>query len=393
MTDDGLLIEHGRIYAREGVLSDGWVLCERGKFVALGQGETHPAAPTTVDASGMHVVPGLIDLHTHGGGGADYTDSTVEAWETATRYAAEHGVTAVQATTTSMPMSTIHETLDLARVWISRPHPANATVLGVHLEGPWLSETRRGCHPISNLRVPTEEDTEFVLSYRDMVTEVTLAPELPGALDMSRALTDAGILVAAGHSDIYDDDILRAIDAGVRHVTHLYACTSSLKVVSGRRMIGLVEMALTRPELTVEIIGDGKHLHPVMIQIVAKCKGSEQFCVVSDCMAGTGLPDGSPTSICGVPAIVRGGVGILADLSAWAGSATPLDQDLRNLVELAGMPLERAIQAFTSAPARILGLQGRKGGIAVGLDADLAVLDQGLQVRRTIVGGQPVHAA
>lgn len=393
MTDDGLLIQHGRIYTPDGVLPDGWVLCERGKIVAQGQGETHPEAPTKVDATGMHVVPGLIDVHTHGGNGADYTDSTVEAWETATRFAVEHGVTAVQATTTSMPMSAIRQSLDLARVWMSRPHPANATVLGVHLEGPYLAESRRGCHPVPNLRMPTVEDTEFILSYRDVVTEVTLAPELPGALDMSRQLAGAGILVAAGHSDIYDDDIVRAIDAGVRHVTHLYACTSSMKVVSGRRMIGLVEMALTRAELTVEIIGDGKHLHPVMIQLVARCKGDGQFCVVSDCMAGTGLPDGSSTSICGVPAIVRGGVGILADLSAWAGSATPLDQDLRNLVELAGIPLERAIVAFTRTPARVLGIEKRKGSIAVGLDADLLLLDQDLQVRRTIVAGKTVHEA
>lgn len=397
MTADGLLVKHGRIHTRindrNGVLADGWLLCERGKIVALGEGEVHPGAAETIDAAGMDVTPGLIDMHTHGGNGADYTDPSIEAWETATRYAAQHGITAVQATTTSMPLPAIRESLELARVWMSRPHPESATVIGVHLEGPYLSEIRRGCHPIPNLRMPTAEETDFILSYRDVVTEVTLAPELPGGLEMTRRLADAGILVAAGHTDIYDDDILRAIDAGVRHVTHLYACTSSMKSEKGRRMVGLVEMALTRPELTVEIIGDGKHLHPVVIQIVARCKGEDGWCVISDCMAGTGLPDGSATSICGVPAIVQGGVGILADLSAWAGSATPLDQDLRNVVQLAGIPLEKAILAFTRVPARMLGLAGRKGCIAIGADADLTILDGELRVRRTIVAGRTVHEA
>lgn len=392
MTNDSLLVRHGRVITRDGAVDDGWILCEFGKIVALGRGEIHPGASTIIDAAGSHVLPGLIDIHTHGGNGADYTDATIDAWDTATRFAAEHGITAIQATTTAMPMDAIQRTLDLGRVWMSRPHPENATVLGIHVEGPYLAESRRGCHPIPNLRTPTPEDTDFLLSYRDVVTEVTLAPELPGALEMIRRMASAGILISAGHTDIYDDDILRAIDAGVRHVTHLYACTSSMKFEKGQRRIGLVEMALTRPELSVEIIGDGKHLHPVMIQIVAKCKGNGQLCVISDCMAGTGLPDGSPTSICGVPAIVRGGVGILADMSAWAGSATALDQDLRNVVNLAGIPLDQALDFFTCVPARILGL-ANKGSIALGMDADLILLDRELQVTRTVIAGKMIYEA
>ena len=390
MTQDGLLVHSGCVVTPSGVLEDGWVLAEHGLIVALGQGPVRPDAAITVDATGQHIAPGLIDLHTHGGDGADYTDGTLEAFERATRFAARHGVTALQATTTSMPLADIRRTLDTAREWLSRPRPGGATVLGIHLEGPHLAESMRGCHPARNLRTPSPEDTDLILSYRDVVTEVTLAPELPGGLEMTRRLADAGILVAAGHTAIYDDDIVLAIEAGVRHVTHLYACTSSLKREGGRRMIGLVEMALTRPELSVEIIGDGKHLLPVMIQLVAKCKGDGQLCVISDSMAGTGLPDGSPTSICGVPAIVRDGVAILADMSAWAGSATPLDQDLRNVVNLAGLPLAKALEFVTSTPAKVLGIAERKGSIALGMDADLVLLDRGLNVRRTVVAGETV---
>ena len=387
-TANTLLIHGGRVLTPAGILDDGWVLAEGTKIVAVGLGLPERHAAKQIDAQGQLVAPGFIDIHTHGGDGADYSDGTLEAYEAATKFHVRHGVTALQATTAAVPLGEIRRALDAARAWTAARRPGTATVLGVHVEGPYISVAQRGCQPAGNILEPRPSDIDFLLSYADIITEVTLAPELPGALEMIRRLAGANILVSAGHSNAYEADMQAAIAAGVRHVTHIYSAMSAMKREGPYRIPGLLEVALTQTHLTTEMIADGKHLPPTLMRLVLACKGMGQVCLVSDAMRGAGLPEGQRLAIAGVEAIVQDGVAMMADMTGFAGSITPVDQMVRNVVRMLDLPAQAALAMVTHTPAVVLGIDGQKGSIAPGMDADLVVLDAGLNVRQTIVGGQ-----
>ena len=388
-----LLIYGARVFSAGAFLDDGWVLADDGIIVAVGQGSPRPSAAIAVDARRRLVVPGFIDLHTHGGNGADFSDGTIEAFAVATQFHARHGVTALQATTTAVPINEIRRALDAARVWTAEPRPGTSTVLGVHVEGPYISVAQRGCQPAQNILEPQPADIDFLLSYSDVVTEVTLAPELPGAIEMVRGLAQAHKLVSAGHSNAYEEQVRAAVEAGLRHVTHIYSAMSSMRREGPYRRAGLLEVALTHPGLTTEMIADGRHLPATLMRLVLACKGVEQVCLVSDAMRGAGLPEGQRLTIAGVEAVIEDGVAIMADRTGFAGSITPLDQMLRNVVWMLELPLASALTMVTRTPAAVLGIDDHKGAIAPGMDADLAVLNTDLNVEQTIIGGQIVYDA
>jgi N-acetylglucosamine-6-phosphate deacetylase len=247
---------------------------------------------------------------------------------------------------------------------------------------------QRGCQPAQNIREPQPADIDFLLSYSDIVTEVTLAPELPGAVEMIRRLAQADILISAGHSNANEAQVQAGLAAGLRHATHIYSAMSSVRREGPYRRPGLLEMALTRPELTTEMIADGRHLPATLMRLVLACKGIEKVCLVSDAMRGAGLPEGQRLAIAGVEAIIEDGVAIMADRTGFAGSVTPLDQMLRNVVSLLDLPLAAALTMVTRTPAAILHIEQQKGSIAPGMDADLVMLDANLNVVKTIVAGQ-----
>jgi len=386
--EDTLLVYGGQILTATGLVDDGWVLLGTGKIIDLGRGTQRPNAASILNASGKMVAPGFIDIHTHGGNGADFSDGTVEAYAIATRFHAQHGVTALQATTTAVPLPQILQALDAARIWIADRRPGTAAVLGVHVEGPYISVAQRGCQPARNILDPQPADVEFLLSYADIITEVTLAPELPGALEMIRRLSEANILVAAGHSNAVESQVQDALAVGLRHVTHIYSAMSSVTRHGPYRNPGLLEVALTNPKLTTEMIADGKHLPGTLMRLVYMCKGTESLCLVSDAMRGAGLPEGQRLDIAGEEAVIQNGVAIMADSTGFAGSITPLDQMLRNVVQMLNVPVFQALAMVTSTPAAVLGIERHKGKIAAGMDADLVVLDANLCVQQTIVGGQ-----
>jgi len=315
-----LVIHNARAITPQGVLQPGCVVIERGTISALYAGEPPPGG-NRLDAGGLFVAPGLIDMHVHGGSGADFMDGTPEAFDTVCRFYARHGVTALQATTVAAPLEDILRVLRTARQWKGSRPPGypGAQLLGVHVEGPFLNVEQKGAHRADHVRPPSPAELERLLEVADVITEVTLAPELPGALEVIRALTERGILVAAGHSQAREPDVV----AGLRHVTHIYSAMSTVVRQGPWRVPGLLETALASDALSTEMIGDGRHLPPTLMRLVLKCKLPDRVCLVSDAMSGAGMPEGGTFWLAGQQVIVEDGVAMLADRSQLRGGAQP----------------------------------------------------------------------
>lgn len=348
----------------------------------------------TLDASGTVVAPGLIDLQCNGAVGIDLTAEPEKLWKVAALLP-RWGVTAWLPTIVTSPASLRQRALDALRDGPAAPTEATgrahrgATPLGLHFEGPFLAPERRGAHRPEHLRLP---DLAAVRGWsrETGVALVTLAPELPGALDVVGALADRGVVVSAGHSSATIAQAAAAVDAGMRGVTHVFNAMPPLH----HRQAGLVGAALTDDRLAVGLIADGIHVHPPVVDLVARAVGSRLY-LVTDAVAALGMPNGllrlGATEVTVDDRGVRLGDGTLA------GSNAPLDRAVANLMAYTGCDIAAAVDAASSAPARVLGLEGQRGAIAPGAVADLVLLEgpsrrvsgaaQTLSVVATIVDG------
>jgi N-acetylglucosamine-6-phosphate deacetylase len=347
---------------------------------------------TVRDVRGLIVAPGFVDIHLHGGGGVDFLDGSLDAFDTACQLHVRHGTTALLPTTVAVPIDKIIGTARLAEQAMRRQGPG-AQVLGLHVEGPWFAEDKKGAH--DRVWPPREAEWRALLPWAHVIRRLTLAPELPGALEAMRALAAAGILVCAGHTNASYDDMLAAMELGLSHVTHLWNQSSIVFRSGPYRHGGCVEAALLEDSLSVELIADGHHLPPELMRLAVKCKGLDRLCLVTDAMRGAGMAQGTTWAVgpldSKVRGVVRGGVATLPDNSAFAGSIATMDRLLRNAVELIGLPLADALRVITLTPARIVGVHRRKGSLAPGKDADLVLLDRELDVVETIAMGRTVY--
>ncbi|MEV0309975.1 N-acetylglucosamine-6-phosphate deacetylase [Nonomuraea fuscirosea] len=338
-----------------------------------------------VDVGGRLVTAGLVDLHVHGFAGACFDAGPGQAAEVL-RILARQGVTSVQASLVSASVERLTELL-AAFAAVDRTADDCAELLGLHLEGPFLAPAQCGAHDPAVLRPPTSADVGLLLRHRDVLSMITLAPELPGAVEATGLLAGAGVVVAAGHSDARGDDLRAAVDAGLTHITHLWSGQSGTVRQGPWRVPGLLEESLAADHLTAEVIADGRHLPPALLEIARRCVG-ERLCVVSDGTPGTGLPRGSRYRLGTVTCEVGDGVGLVVGADAFGGSTSALPDMLRHLTGDLGWPVPEAVAAATSTPARVLGLTGRKGTIAAGADADLAVFDEGFHPWATVLRGR-----
>jgi N-acetylglucosamine-6-phosphate deacetylase len=372
------------------------VLIDQGRIVDVaGVGEQVPADAEVVDAGEGFVAPGFVDVHVHGGGGADFMDATPEAVQTACRFHASGGTTGLLASTAAAPAEELLRALDVI-AGVQRSGTGGAALLGVHLEGPYFAPTKHGCHLPHEVRVPRPEEYRRLLdAHPGLVRWLTLAPEIDGALELIGELSARGIVASAGHTEATEDQIQTAIAAGLRHATHLYCAMSTITKEGPRRIPGLVETALANDALTTEVIADGHHLAPALLRIAARAKGPERLLLVTDAMRGAGMPDGTYTF--GPPngslAIVENGVARTPDNTGFASSTVRANQLVRNMVALAGCTLADAVQMASTTPAAALGLGECKGRVQPRYDADLAVLDHDLGVRCTLVAGEVVYRA
>jgi N-acetylglucosamine-6-phosphate deacetylase len=340
-----------------------------------------------LDVGGRLIAPGLIDIHIHGAQGHTFNEATPEAFATVASENARRGVTSLLATTATDTIDNLEAVLKLARAWMAET-PPGAQVLGVHVEGPYFNQTQRGAQDPAHIRNPDDGTAQRLLAHHDVIRIFTFAPELPGALELTRRVADLGIVPAAGHSAAREEDVAPAINAGLRHMIHMWSAQSTTIREGPWRKPGLLEVSLTDERLTGEIIADGKHLPPTLMKLAYKCLGPDRLCAISDATSGAGLPEGARFRMGGMEYEVCDGVGMLFDRTAFAGSTTLLNQMIPILVEQAGVPLVEAIRMASLTPARVIGMDGCKGSLEAGKDADVAVFNDDFTAWCVLIGGR-----
>ncbi|MEY2489017.1 MAG: N-acetylglucosamine-6-phosphate deacetylase [Verrucomicrobiota bacterium] len=338
-----------------------------------------------IDLDGNYLAPGFIDLHIHGGLGRDTMEASPEAFQTICDYHAAGGTTSLLLTTVTAPIPKIVEVLRAVR---DSARPIKQ-ITGVHIEGPFISKTRRGAQREEFIRDPDRKSVDQLLEFAEVIKRMTLAPELPGALDLIDRLRERGIAVSAGHSDASDEEARAGFNHGVRHVTHTFNGMSSARRRDIYREAGLLEFSLSEPEIICELIADGHHVSTTLMKMLYRAKGPAGICLVTDATAGAGLSEGARFSLSGLDCVVSDGVCLLVDRSALAGSASRMIDLLRVVVNEVKIPLLEAVAMASANPARALGSK-TKGKLEAGADADFVVLSPDLEVQQTFVAGERI---
>jgi len=373
-----LVLTGARVFTPAEELLDAWVAIDGARISAVGEGASPPATET-VDLSGRLLVPGFLDLHVHGGGGDHFMCGDPAACVRAARFHAQHGTTGLLATTMSAPPAELEAAV---RAIAQADDPL---ILGVHLEGPWLSERRRGAQEAEHLRPPDLDELRVLLA-AGPVRMVSLAPELPGALELVAAVVAAGAVPALAHTDATYEEALAAVEAGAHHAAHVFNGMRPLH----QREPGVLGAVLDHAAVTCELIADGLHVHPAAARLLHGAKRTSGTVLITDAIAATGLEDGEHR-LGRTPIRVAGGRAETSD-GTLAGSTLTMDAAVRNAYEWLGISLGEALALATTTPARVVGLEDRKGRIAPGYDADLVVLDDALRPLATYVAGRRVGA-
>lgn len=368
-------------------IAHGTILIDGARIEAVKCEEYEPGnLDIIIDAADMIVMPGFIDVHTHGGGGYNLHTTRADEIRGYARWVPNTGVTSFLIAVVGVPGSIPAEQLRTAVEVLD--HPAGgAEPLGIHLEGPYISVARRGAHPSSWLRIPDESETEQLLAVTaGHLRLLTIAPELPGASTMIRRLVDAGITVSMGHTDATYEQAQEAIKLGVTHVTH---CFNAMRPLLHRAPGPLAALAQAN-KVYGELIADGVHVHPAAMSALVKLLGPERTIVITDALAGAGLQDAT-FEFAGQPARVINGAAHLAD-GTITGSVLTMDQALRNVMLMTGVSLQQAIGMLTLNPAHSAQVAQRKGRLEVGFDADLLIFDQSMTLQATLCRGEVAFA-
>jgi len=381
-----LLFYNGRIATRSGVIAQGWLRTLGGVIAELGPGSPpRDRAGDVYDLQGATLAPGFIDIHVHGALGIDTMDADVQGLGRMARFFARHGVTAFLATTMSAPDDAVSQALE-AVAEAQQTKLGGAKLLGAHLEGPYLDTVRRGAHVLDQVRTPMPDEYRHWLD-SGVVKLITLAPELPGAQRLICEARERRVAIAAGHTRATLEQMLQAVRLGVSQITHLF---NAMEPMHHRRP-GAVCAALLCDALRCQLIADLVHVHPAMLKLAYRLKGPSGIILITDAMRGTGMPDGE-YELGNMLITVQEGIARTPE-GALAGSTLTMDRALRNMLQVTGHTLETVLPMATANPAAAIGIARRKGEIAVGMDADLVVLDQRGQVRLTVVEGHPVYRA
>jgi N-acetylglucosamine-6-phosphate deacetylase len=384
------LFSNARMVTLAGPQSPGWLLVEDSRIASLGPGASPPIEPgssvTFIDCQGSFLMPGFIDLHVHGALGYEVMDADPEGLREMARFYATHGVTGFLATTWTASRDAIRRVLD-ALGPLTGPIPGGASLLGIHLEGPYLNTARCGAQDKALIRrADPEEAVEFLET--GLVRLVALAPEFPENLWLVDECQRRGVTVSAGHTDASYEQMAAAVQHGVRQVTHCFNAMSPFN----HRAPGVVGAALAFPEIRCELIADNIHVHPVAMQLTLKAKGPEGVILITDAVRGAGLPEGEYPIDDHRRIIIKDHAARLPD-GTLAGSVLTLDQGLRNLAVAAHRPFPELWASSSRNAALAIGLDQHKGSLIPGYDADLVLLDADGNVKMTFVAGEPVFTA
>lgn len=373
-----------RVVLEDTVLEHHAVLVRDGLIEAIVPDAQVPADAVRRDLGDGVLTPGLIDIHTHGAAGRSFNEGTESATRAALSALLAAGVTTVLPTIATAPLEDTEAAVGaIASV---QGKPGLPRVPGAHLEGPYFARAQCGAQDPDNLRSPDDGSVDRLLEQAAAIRMISYAPELPGAVALTRRLVAADIVAAAGHSDGRAEDLLACQDAGLRHVIHVFSGQSSTVRQGPWRQPGLLEATLTSDELTVEMIADGKHLPPMLLRLAHRCLRG-RLCLVSDSTPGAGLPDGERYRMGEREYLVADGVGMTLDRTSFGGSTTLLPQMIPIALRTLGIGLPEAVAMASAVPARAAGLDD-VGRIAPGCRADLALFTEDLTPSAVAVGGQ-----
>jgi len=368
------------------IYEDADILIEDGTIIAVGPGVASGEIAEVIDAGGAIVAPGYIDVHVHGSAGHDTMDGTREAIEGMARFFAAHGVTSFCPTTLTQPAADIMASVRAVHECMENPIEGGAQPLGVHLEGPCIDAKKKGAQPEQHITTAAAIDYQQLFSLGN-IKLITLAPEIEENKALIAFARSQGAAVVVGHSSATYEDLEEAVQHGLNHATHTFNQMEGLH----HRKPGTVGGVLLLDEIFAEFIADGIHLHPAIVDMVVRLKGPERAVAITDAISGAGMPDGD-YELGGQAIVVKEGAVRLPD-GTLAGSALTLDQAVRNIAEFTIAPLPEAIQMATLTPARSIGVANRKGSLEPGKDADIVLLDDDLNVLKTMVGGEVVYEA
>lgn len=386
------VIINGTVITPYRQLPGGSVVLEDGKILGVHSGTVEVPDAEIIDAEGNYVSPGFIDIHIHGGGGADFMDGTLEAFLQIAETHARYGTTSMVPTTLTAEKEDLLLTLDIYRQ-AKEKNTRGAAFLGIHLEGPYFAMSQRGAQDPRYIRNPDPAEYEEILAYSSDIVRWSAAPELEGAIEFGRRLREKGILAAVAHTDAYYEHVVEAWDNGYTLATHLYSAMSGVTRKNAFRYAGTIESAFLL-DMDVEIIGDGIHLPAPLLQLIYKIKGADKTALITDAMRAAGMPEGESvlgSMKNGLKVIVEDGVAKLPDRTSFAGSVATFDRLVRNIIQLGGVNLSEAVRMASTTPARIMGVLDRKGTLQAGKDADIVIFDQNINIQHTIVGGNSIY--
>jgi len=381
------IILTGKIITPFKLLKDKAIFIEKGEIIAIKDREnmTTPVNSEIINTLDGFIVPGFIDIHVHGGGGFDTMDGSYKAVKEVARTHSRFGTTAFLPTTMTMSKDRILRSIrSINEAFIKGT--GYAEVLGVNIEGPYINPSKKGAQKEEDIRnASIDEFIEFNKASGDLIRIVTIAPEMPGTIDLINWLYEHGVIASIGHSNATYEQAQVGIKAGISHVTHIFNAMTGF----GHRSPGIVGAALFSPKLIVEMIADGIHLHPLAMKLVTKVKEMEKIVLITDAMRATGKVDGI-YDLGGQEVLVKGGKARLKD-GTLAGSILTLDRAVRNMVDITGISLMDAIRMVTINPAKCLGIENRKGSLEPCKDADIVILNDKLEVSVTLVKGKVVY--
>lgn len=337
----------------------------------------------TIDADGNYVSAGFVDIHCHGGGGADFNSGEADAVRIAVNTHLSFGTTTIYPTVTSASI----ELMEKAISAIEAVESELPSVAGIHLEGPYFSPSQMGAQNGDSLKRPIKKEYETILK-NHKITRWDYAPDNDPDFEFLETLKEYGVIAAAAHTDATCAEMEAAADRGCRLITHLYSCTSTIRREKGFRIAGVTEAAYLRDDISAELIADGCHLPSELLRLAYKCKGADRLSLVTDSMCAGGTDSEGEFELSGVPCIVEDGVAKLLDRSAFAGSVATTDRLVRTCIK-AGIPLCDTIKMMTETPARIMGASS-VGKLDVGYDADIVIFDDDITVEAVISKGNIV---
>ncbi|MGW2018603.1 N-acetylglucosamine-6-phosphate deacetylase [Streptomyces sp. NPDC001927] len=356
-----------RVVLPTGIVENGRVIVDGGRIAG-----SAPADAPALDLTGHWVVPGFVDMHNHGGGGASFTSGTVDEILTGVQTHRLHGTTTVVASFVTGEMDFLGR-----RAGLLSELAEQGDIAGIHFEGPFIAPCRKGAHDETLLRDPDPADVRKLIdAARGQAKMVTLATELPGGIDSVRLLAEHGVVAAIGHTDATYEQTVEAIDAGATVATHLYNAMPAL----GHRTPGPIAALLEDERITVELINDGTHLHPAALELAFHHAGPRRVAFITDAMDAAGFGDGL-YSLGPLAVEVKDGVARLVEGGSIAGSTLTLDRAFKRAATVDKLPVESVVQAISANPARVLGIDDRVGSLEPGKDADLVVLDADFDVK------------